>query len=99
METMGKCGPSRTKQNIHRWKGLMKAIQKCNLSHRVKSYGHLCQIYQNHFYFLPNFVSKFRKSYQIWGNWLRNKKVTGKNKLGVETPPPPPPSAYRLKRL
>ena len=36
---------------------LMRAIQKCNffvnLSHCVKSYGHLCQIYQNH---SPNMV-------------------------------------------
>ena len=33
-------------------KVLMRAIQKCNLllnlSHCVKSYRHLCQIYQNH---------------------------------------------------
>ena len=49
-------------------KVLMRAIQKCkfllNLRHCVKSYGHLCQIYQNH---SPNMVMsrdpgfKFRK--------------------------------------
>ena len=34
------------------------------------------------FYFLPNSVSNFRKSYQIWGNLLKNKKVTGKKQIG-----------------
>ena len=32
--------------------------------------------------FWANSVLNFRKSYQIGGNWLKNKKVTGKNKLG-----------------
>ena len=48
------------------------------------------------FYFSPNSVSDFRKSYQIWGSWLKNKKVTGKKQIGgFKTPPPP--SAYRVK--
>ena len=34
------------------------------------------------FYFLPNSILNFRKSYQIWGNWLKNKKVTGKKQIG-----------------
>ena len=46
-------------------------------------------------YFLPNSILNFRKSYQIWGNWLKNKKLQAKKKLGVGTPPPP--SAYRVK--
>ena len=55
---MGKCGFGGTKQNIYIvGKVLMRAIQKCNfllnLSHYVKSYGHLCQFYQNH---SPNMV-------------------------------------------
>ena len=51
------------------------------------------------FYLLPNSILNFRKSYQIWGNWLKNKKVTGKKQnSGWKTPPPPPPpSAYRVK--
>ena len=46
---MGKYG---TKQNINRWKGFdesyLKMLFLLNLSHCVKRYGHLCQIYQNH---------------------------------------------------
>ena len=42
------------------------------------------------FYFLPNFVLNFRKVTKFGGNWLNNKKVTGKNQLGVENSPPPP---------
>ena len=33
------------------------------------------------FYLSHNSVSHFRKSYQIWGNWLKNKKVTGKKQI------------------
>ena len=36
------------------------------------------------FYLSPNSVLTFRKSYQIRGKWLKNKKVTGKNNVGVE---------------
>ena len=42
---------SGTKQNIYRWKGFDESYSKkilLNLSDCVKSYGHLCQIYQNH---------------------------------------------------
>ena len=42
------------------------------------------------FYFSPNSVLKFRKVTKFGGNWLKNKKVTGKNKLGMENTPPPP---------
>ena len=42
------------------------------------------------FYFSPNSILHFRKSYQIWGNWLKNKRVTGKNKTwGGKHPLPP----------
>ena len=68
-----------------------------NLSHYVKSYGHLCQIYQNHslnivisrdlfsnsenFYFLPNSILNFRKSYQIWVKLAQEQKVTDKKQI------------------
>ena len=39
------------------------------------------------FYFSPNSVLNFRKSYQIWGNWLKNKKVTGQKQIGGGIPP------------
>ena len=39
------------------------------------------------FYFLPDSILNSRKSYQIWGNWLKNKKLQAKNKLGVEKTP------------
>ena len=49
------------------------------------------------FYFSPNSVLNFRKRYQIWENWLKNKKVTGKKQIeGVENTPP---SGYRVKLL
>ena len=41
----------------------------------------------------PNYVLNFRKRYQIWVNWLKNKKLQAKTKLGVENTP----SAYRVK--
>ena len=84
-----------------------------SLNHCVKSYEHLCQIYQNHspnmviscdlasnsenFYFSSNYVLNFRKSYQFGGNWLKNKKLQAKNKLGGVSTPPPPPSVYWVK--
>ena len=46
-----------TKQNIHRSKGFHESYSKMypllNLSHFLKSYGHLCQIYHDH---SPNMV-------------------------------------------
>ena len=86
-------------------KVLMRAIQTMqfllNLSHCVKSYAHLCQIYQTthqiwschviltsnseKFYFSPNTVLNFGKSYQTKSS--RTKKLQAKNKLGVESSP------------
>ena len=43
------------------------------------------------FNFLPNSILNFRKITKFVGNWLKNKKVTGKKQMGVEKPPPPPP--------
>ena len=43
------------------------------------------------FYFLPYYVLILGKVTKFGGNWLKNKKVTGKKNLVVETPPPPPP--------
>ena len=37
----------------------------------------------------------FRKSYQIWGNWLKNKNVRSEEQTGGGKDPP---SAYRVKR-
>ena len=42
------------------------------------------------FYFSPNSVLNFRGSYQVWGKFTQEQKVTGKNKLGVENTPLPP---------
>ena len=43
------------------------------------------------FYFSPNSVLNLEKVTKFGGNWLKNKKVTGKNKLrGGKYPPPPP---------
>ena len=40
-------------------------------------------------YVSPNSVLNFRKSYQIGGDWLKNKKLRHKAKLGVENTPLP----------
>ena len=40
------------------------------------------------FYFSPNSVLNVRESYQFWGNWLKNKKVTGKKQIGGGKHPP-----------
>ena len=49
------------------------------------------------FYFSPNFVLNFRKSYQVCGKLAQEqKRYRQKNKLGVGKTPPPP-SAYRVK--
>ena len=43
------------------------------------------------FYFSPNSVLNFSKSYQIWGKLAQEQKsYRQKNKLGVENTPPPP---------
>ena len=41
------------------------------------------------FYLLPNSILNFSKSYHIWENWQKNKKVTGKKPVGCW---------YRVKR-
>ena len=45
------------------------------------------------FYLLPNSMSNFRKSYQIWVKLAQEGQA--ENKLGVEKTPPQ--SAYRVK--
>ena len=42
------------------------------------------------FYFSPNFVLNFRKSYQIWEKLAQEQKVTGKKQIGGWKTPPPP---------
>ena len=47
-KTIEECGPPETKQIIYHSKGIDESYPKMyfslNLSHYVKSYGHLCQI-------------------------------------------------------
>ena len=45
------------------------------------------------FYFSPDAVLNFKKSYQILGKLAQEQKATGKNKLVWKDTPPPPPSA------
>ena len=45
--------------------------------------------------FSPNSILNFRKGYKMWGNWLKNKKVTGKKtNWGWKTP-----IAHRVKNV
>ena len=49
------------------------------------------------FYFSPNSILNFRKSYQFCGKLAHEQKsYKQKTKLGVETPPP---RAYRVKPI
>ena len=73
-----------------------------NLSHCVKSYEHLCQIYHTthqiwschmtlasifeNFYFSPYSVLNFRKRYLIRGKLAQEQKVTGKKQIGGGPP-------------
>ena len=41
-------------------------------------------------YFSTNSVLNFRKVTKFGGNWHKNKKVTGKKQIGVESTLPPP---------
>ena len=41
------------------------------------------------FYFSPNSVLNFRKSYQIFGKLAQEQKVTGKKQIGGGTTPTP----------
>ena len=82
-----------------------------NLSHCVKSYGHLCQIYQTthqiwsghvtlasnseNFYFSPNFVLNFRESYQIWEKLAQEQK-SYRQKTNWGWNTPPPQSGLPL---
>ena len=46
--------------------------------------------FRNIFYFWTNSALNYRRSYQIWGNWLKNKKLQAKSKAwGGKHPPPP----------
>ena len=50
------------------------------------------------FYLSPNFVSNFRKSYQIWGKLAQEQKSYRQKEIGgVENTPPP--SANRVKEI
>ena len=91
-----------TKQNIHGSKGFDESYSKMyfllNLSHCVKRYGYLCQIYHNHspnmvmssfrkFLFLPNSILNFRKSYQIWKKLAQEQKRYRQKNWGWKIPP------------
>ena len=43
------------------------------------------------FYFSPDSLLNFRKSYQIWGKLAEEQKVTGKKQIGGWKHRPPPP--------
>ena len=48
------------------------------------------------FYFLPNYVLNFAKSYQIWGNLAQEQKSYRQKQFGGWKTPP---SAYRVNGL
>ena len=65
-------------------------------THQISSCHVTLASNSKNFYFSPNSILNFMEVTKFGGNWLKNKKVTGKNKLGWKQSPPPP-SAYRVK--
>ena len=63
-------------------------------THQIWSCHMILASNSENFYFLPNFVLNFRKSYQMWGKLAQEQKVTGKKQIGGWKRPP---SAYRVK--
>ena len=51
------------------------------------------------FYFSPNSVLNFRKSYQIWGKLAQEQKELQAKSKTPNGKHPPPPRAYRVKGL
>ena len=72
-KTMEKCGPPRNQKTTYHSKGIDESYQKMyfllNLSHYVKSYGHLCQILES--FTMP--------SLQIWSCHVTQEENFGKN--------------------
>ena len=65
-------------------------------THQICKYGHVTRPWlqiRKFSFFAPSAILNFRKSYQIWVNWLKNTQLQAKNKLGVDNTPP---SAYRV---
>ena len=62
-----------------------------------------CQVFltsdSEKFYFSPDSVLNFRKSYQFGVNWLKNKKLQAKTIWGWKTPPPPVLIGLRLCKV
>ena len=56
-------------------------------THQIWSCHVILASNSQNFYFLPNSILNFRKSYQILGKLVQEQKVTVKNKLGVEKTP------------
>ena len=74
-------------------------VKFTKITHQIWSCHVTLASNSENFYFLPNSILNFRKSYQILGKLVQEHKVTGKNKLGVgnNTPPPPPPVLIGLR--
>ena len=69
-------------------------------THQIWSYHVTLASNSENFYFSPNFVLNFRKSYQIWGEIVsRTKKLQAKNKLGVENTPPVLGSKFQIHQF
>ena len=67
-------------------------------THQIWSCHVILASNSENFYFLLNSILNFKKSYKIWGNWLKNKKVRQKQIGGGKDPPPSVLIAYRVKQ-
>ena len=63
-------------------------------THEIWSYHVTLASNSENFYFSPDSVLNFRKSYQVWGKLAQEQKGTGKKQIGGGKHPP---SAYRIK--
>ena len=67
-------------------------------THQIWSCHVILATHFENYYVAPNSILNFRKVTKVGGNWLKNKKVTGKKHNSEWNPPPPPlPSAYKVK--
>ena len=64
-------------------------VKFTKITHQIWSCHVTLASNSENFYLSPNSVLNVRKVTKFGGNWLKNKKVTGKNKFGVENTPPP----------
>ena len=63
-------------------------VKFTKITHQIWSCHVTLALNSEKFYFLPNSILNFRKVTNFEGDWLKNKKVTGKKQIGGGKDPP-----------